>query len=177
MKWLCALTAIAVSLPAAVNPQLKQVTNVYILAMRSGMDQFLAHQLSASGIFQVVTDPQKADAILTDHLGEPFENKLKELYPPPPPPKKEKDETDKSATSKDDKKDKDKDEVAFTRPAGFVGGKGNIFLVDRKSRIVLWSIYERPKNATPQELTRTAEKVIRRLKDDLTDKKQSESQP
>jgi hypothetical protein len=45
--------------------------------------------------------------------------------------------------------------------------------VDRKSRLVLWSIYERPKNATPGELTKTAERVIKRLKDDLTDKKQS----
>ena len=29
---------------------------------------------------QVVTDPQKADAILTDHIGPAFEQKLDELY-------------------------------------------------------------------------------------------------
>ena len=71
---------------AAVNPQLKQVNTVYILAMSGGMDQFLANQITAAGVFQVVADPKNADAIITDRLGESFENKLKELYPPPVPP-------------------------------------------------------------------------------------------
>ncbi len=174
------MAAIAASLPAAVNPQLKQVTTVYILSMRSGMDQFLANQLTASGIFQVVTDPQKADAILTDHVGESFESKLKELYPPPPPPKKPEEANDDSAdkpAKKDAKKDKkdDKDDTPIARVSGAIGGKGNFFLVDRRSRSVLWSIYERPKDTTPGELSRTAERVVRHLKDDLTDKKQSGS--
>jgi len=177
MKWFCALAAIAAALPAAVNPQLKQVTTVYILSMRSGIDQFLANQLAGSGIFQVVTDPQKADAILTDHVGESFENKLKELYPPPPPPKKEEDAKDESAdkTVKKDLKKNDKDDTPIARVSGTIGGKGNFFLVDRKSRSVLWSIYERPKDSSPGELSKTAARVIRRLKDDLTDKKQSGS--
>ena len=34
------------SLPAAVNPQLKQVNSVYILGMSGGLDQFLANQLT-----------------------------------------------------------------------------------------------------------------------------------
>jgi hypothetical protein len=169
MKWFYALVAIAASLPAAVNPQLKQVTTVYILSMRSGMDQFLANQLTASGIFQVVTDPQKADAILTDRVGESFESKLKDLYPPPAPPKPDKDAKD------DKKKDKDDSDTPVARVSGAIGGKGTFFLVDRKSRTVLWSIYERPKDSSPHELSKTAEKVVRRLKDDLADKKQPSS--
>lgn len=178
MKWFYALLAIAAtSLPAAVNPQLKQVTTVYVLSMKSGIDQFLANQLTASGIFQVVTDPQKADAILTDRVGEGFENKLKELYPPPPPPKKEADAKDEDQTAgkaakKDDKKDSD---AVPPRVAGSSAGKGNFFLVDRKSRAVLWSIYERPKDSTPRELSKTAQRVIRRLKEDLTEKKEPSS--
>ena len=74
------------SLFAAVRPELKQINTVYILAMGNGVDQFLANQLTSAGVFQVVTDPKKADAILTDRVGEPFEKKLDELYPPPPPP-------------------------------------------------------------------------------------------
>lgn len=181
MKWFCAMAVIAAALPAAVNPQLKQVTTVYILGMRSGMDQFLANQLTASGIFQVVTDPQKADAILTDRLGEPFEIKLKELYPPPVPPKETKEIKDGSAgktpgsnTAGSNKDSKD-DSTGVVRAAGAIGGKGNYFLVDRKSRTVLWSIYERSKDSSPGELSKVAAKVIRRLKDDLTDKKESGS--
>jgi hypothetical protein len=169
MKWFCALVAIATALPAAVNPQLKQVTTVYILSMRSGMDQFLANQLTAAGIFQVVTDPQKADAILTDRLGESFEEKFKELYPPPAPPKPDGDAKD------DKKKAKDDSDNPLAHAPGTIGGRGNFFLVDRKSRAVLWSIYEQPKDSTPHELSRIAERVVRRLKDDLTDKKQSSS--
>jgi len=51
-------------------------------------------------------------------------------------------------------------------------GKGNLFIVDRKSRNVLWSIFEPPKDSTPGELSKTAEKVVKRLKLDLSDKKQ-----
>ena len=60
------------------------------------------------------------------------------------------------------------------RTSSFGRSKGNIFVVDRNSRIVLWSVYERPKNSTPGELTKTAAKVVKHLKDDLTEKKPAE---
>jgi type IV secretory pathway VirB10-like protein len=195
MKLFCALVLLAASVPAAVNQQLKQVNTVYILGMSGGMDQYLANRLTNMGVFQVVTDPQKADAIITDRLGEPFEAKLKELYPPPPPPpppappappapakdaKDAKDDKDsKIATTdktlKDDKDNKDKmeDSGGALRVGGFNRGRGNIFIVDRKSKNVVWSTYERPKDTTPGELSKTAEKVVKRLKDDLSDKKQA----
>jgi len=168
MKLFWALALFAASLPAVVNPDLKRVSSVYILPMSSGMDQFLANRLTTMGVFQVVTDPQKADAVITDRIGEPFQTKLDEVYPPPAPPKPVKDE--KSA--KDEKKDH-KDELsagAMTRVSSFNTGKGNFFIVDRRSRNVLWSIYERPKDSTPNELTKTAEKVVKRLKIDLGEK-------
>ena len=181
MKLFYALALLAVSVPAAVNQQLKQVNTVYILAMSGGMDQYLANRLTTMGVFQVVTDPLKADAIITDRLGEPFEAKLKDLYPPPPPPappvaaKDAKDDKDsKTVTSdKTGKDDKDKIEAGgAVRVGSFNRGRGNIFIVDRKSQNVLWSIFERPKDSTPGELSKTAERVVKRLKDDLTDKKQ-----
>ena len=80
MKLFCGLVlGAAIVTLADVNPQLKQVNTVYILAMSGGMDQFLANQITASGVFQVVTDPKKADAIITDRLGEIFETKLAEF--------------------------------------------------------------------------------------------------
>jgi len=187
MKLFCALVLLAASVPAAVNQQLKQVNTVYILGMSGGMDQYLANRLTNMGVFQVVTDPQKADAIITDRLGEPFEAKLKELYPPPPPPapppapakdaKDAKDDKDSktATTDKKEKDDKDKTEeaVAATRVGSFNHGRGNIFIVDRKSKNVVWSTYDRPKDTTPGELSKTAERVVKRLKDDLSDKKQA----
>ncbi len=181
MKLFWALALFAASLSAAVNQQLKQVTTVYILGMSGGMDQYLADRLTSMGVLQVVTDPQKADAIITDRLGEPFEAKLKELYPPPPPPvppapaKDEKADKDGKLvvvdkTTKDDK-DKIGDPGAIARVGSFNRGRGNFFIVDRKSRNVVWSTYERPKDTTPGELSKTAERVVKRLKDDLTDKK------
>ncbi len=176
MKLFWALALLAASVPAAVNQQLKQVTTVYILGMSGGMDQYLADRLTRMGVLQVVTDPQKADAIITDRLGEPFEAKLKDLYPPPAPAKDEKAGKDTKLvvvdkTTKDDK-DKIEDTPGASRVGSFNVGRGNIFIVDRKSRNVIWSTYERPKDTTPGELSKTAERVVKRLKDDLSDKKQ-----
>ena len=182
MKLFCALVLLAASVPAAVKQQLKQVNTVYILGMSGGMDQYLANRLTNMGVFQVVTDPQKADAIITDRLGEPFEAKLKELYPPPAPPAPVKDAKDAkddkdSKTAPADKKEKDdKDKTdtgGVTRVGSFNRGRGNIFIVDRKSKNVVWSTYDRPKDTTPGELSKTAERVVKRLKDDLSDKKQA----
>jgi hypothetical protein len=170
---------------ASVNPQLHEVKRVYLLSMSSSLDQFLATQLVKAGIFEVVTDPKKADAILTDRVGESFEQKLDELYPPPPAPKpaatKPADSTpdsDKSDAPKSESKLVVKgdalagvDLTGGVRPTTMGRGKGNIFIVSRGSRAVLWSVYEPPKNNTPRELTKTAERIVKHLQEDLTDKK------
>jgi len=152
------------------NPQLANVHSVYILSMTNGMDQYLANRLTSMGVFQVVADPQKADAVLTDRLGQGFEDKIKDLYPPPPAPL--------PPAKKAEEKDKDKDDKAGSAPtprtfnvspveSSWSRGRGNIFLVDRQTRSVIWSLYERPKNSTPDELSKTAAKMVDRLKRDL----------
>ncbi|MGA2877441.1 MAG: hypothetical protein ABSG13_00670 [Bryobacteraceae bacterium] len=188
MKLFCAFTLLAAAALASVNPQLHEVKRVYILAMGSGMDQYLASQLTKAGLFEVVTDPKKADAIVTDNVGEAFQKKVDDLYPaPPPPPGATKPAAD-SDTSLDvgdsnvsDAKAAKKDGLAgldfgggAPRSGSLGRGKGNFFVVDRNSRIVLWSVYERPKNSTPGELTKTAGRVVKHLKEDLTDKKPAE---
>ena len=173
MKLFCGLVlGAAVLTLAAVNPQLKQVNTVYILAMAGGMDQFLANQITASGVFQVVADPKKADALITDHLGESFETKLTELYPPPEPPPPPKPPADDDKKANDKKGGLDLGAGGAQRMNSGARGKGNLFIVDRKSRNVLWSVFEPPKDTTPGELSKTAEKVVKRLKLDLSDKKQ-----
>jgi hypothetical protein len=125
--------------------------SVYLLPMANGMDQYLANRLTASGLFQVIADPKKAEAIFTDKLGEVFEERLDTIFPP--------------AQTKKEKADKDKEtEVQPMRSSSFGRAKGTLFLVDTASRNVLWSVYQPPKNTTPAELDRTARRIVEQLK-------------
>ncbi len=116
--------------------------------MTGGLDQYLASRLVASGVFQVVADPKKADAIFTDKLGEAFETRLGELLAPAV--------TDKDAAAKEG----DRRVVVST----FGRGKGTIFLVETATRSVVWSAYEPPRSTKPSELDRIARRLVERLK-------------
>jgi len=153
-KGLLAIAAFASMAIAAVNPQLASVHTIYILPMAGGMDQFLASRLTARGVVQVVADPKHADAVLTDHIGESFETRMNDLYAPPT-------EKSKDAAS----------QAGFTAPPPPIGtfgrGRGSFFLVDRKTRSVVWSVYERPHGTRPDDLNHTATKIAGDLEGDL----------
>lgn len=158
--------------------QLKQVQTVYILPMSSGMDQYLANKLARGGLFQVVTDPKKADAIFTDQIGEGFERKLDELYPTAPPPKEEDADDDSSPSKDDSKSDAKSDSKADLSGGGMMNhgsswsrGKGTFFIVDRKSRAVIWSTYDRASNRASDTLDHKADQIVERLKRDLKETK------
>src|SRR5215831_4514427 len=76
------------------GPDPRQAKTVYLLPMGNGLDQYLADRLTREGLYTVVTDPTKADAIFTDRIGQSFEQAMKELYQPPP----EDSEADKFGT-------------------------------------------------------------------------------
>jgi hypothetical protein len=161
---------------AAMAGDLSQVRTVYILSMSSGLDLHIANRLTDGHLLQVVTDPKKADAILTDKIGPGFEDRMTELYPPPPEPKPE-------PPVKDAEKEKDAKVPASalgipdlseasnkisTRPtSSFGGGRGTIFLVSVKSRDVLWSTYAKPKDSRGEQLEKTASKICGDLKKSL----------
>jgi hypothetical protein len=183
MKWAASLLC-CINLAAA---ELGAGRTVYLLPMGHSLDQFIANRLTRMHVLQVVTDPAKADIVLTDQVGATLEDKLKDLYPPPPDP-----EAVEAAKKKEAAKEaaaKEKAEVPGALPsrpslmdetvnkadkAGSMGvsgrGRGTIFLVDVKSRQVLWSAFEKPKNSSPQELDRTAVRVVKLLKEDLSPK-------
>ena len=125
------------------------VQTVYLLPMANGLDQYVANRLAASGVFYVTTDPKKADAIFTDKLGEAFEQRLDTLLLPP--------------LEKSPKESKAEERTA-PRVSSFSRSKGTMFLVDAATRAVLWSIYEPPKNTSPGELDRTAQRIVGALK-------------
>jgi hypothetical protein len=137
------LCALSVGCVLASEPSLTQIRTVYLLPMGGGLDQFLANRLTAAGRYQVVTDPEQADAILTDRIGAEFEERMRELYPPPPPPPEE-EKTDDEKT--DDKKKKEEPSVAALmgqssggHPASSFGrSRGNVFLVDRAAKRLVW---------------------------------------
>jgi hypothetical protein len=160
MKWLTNMAlcfgmgALCALLPlSTARGEIFGVKTVYVLPMAGGLDQYLALQLSSSGILQVVTDPKKADAILTDGIGTRLEDSLTELYGAPV-------EADKSD------KDKDKSNAANSARPGMrtlSSSRGLVFLVNRTSRDVLWSTFERQKSTDPEDLRHVAKKIVERL--------------
>jgi len=181
MKWAVSLLCcLSFSLTGAAA-ELTGGRTVYLMPMGRGLDQFIANRLTRMHVLQVVTDPAKADIVFTDQVGASLEDKLKDLYPPPPAP-----EAKEAAKGKEADKGKSDTSPAEGRPsllaetvnkadqAGGMGvsgrGRGTLFLVDVKSRQVLWSAFEKPRNSSPYELDHTAERVVKRLKEDLAAK-------
>jgi hypothetical protein len=196
----------AAALAAPPNAELAQVHKVYLLPMSNGMDQYLANWLTKLGIFQVVTDPKKADAIFTDHLGEAFEGRQAELFPQPvppvaaeppapvvlPPSPGQATNTPQAQVAtpptggmqpappvppqKAEPGDLEKQGEGFqgarpVPPSSFHRAKGTLFLVDPHSRVVVWSVYEQPKNGSAAELDRTAERIVSLIQHDLAGRK------
>ena len=115
---------------------------VYLLPMSGGLDQYLAAQLTHDHVLQVVADPKLADAVLTDHLGEAFEQTMAKLHP------------------RDDEEDAPENEH---RPFHSSGSKGTLFLVDTKSRQVIWSDFEKPPvRLNAVTLSKQAVKIVKR---------------
>jgi hypothetical protein len=180
MKQLLFLLSGFAGLAAAAD--LAAVQNVYVLPMSKGFDQYLANRLSHGRVFQVVTDPKLADAVFTDRLGEGFQIQL-ETFSPSPEAEEEKQE---------EKKEEKKNDAAAAGGLGGIGAmiggqtankvsnpalnssfgraKGTVFLVHAKSRQVLWSIYEPPKNSSSKQLDHTAGDIVSRLKKDMAKK-------
>jgi hypothetical protein len=138
--------------------QLKEVKSVYFYPMPAGFEQHLANRIADGHVFQVVSDPKLADAVFTDQLSDAFLYKLDHIQTPPPP------ENKGASTSTMTSNDSAPHASSFTR------GKGTLFLVDAKSKAVLWSTYQKPKNTTPAELEKTAKKVVAHLDESINGK-------
>ncbi len=151
MKWFCLLAALVVAHAGPeVRPELKEVKRVYLLPMTYSLDQFLAIRLTKGGVLEVVTDPNLADAVLSEYVGTVLEDQLKSLYG-----EKKTEGTDSKGTA------------SFAGPmAGGTRSKGAVFLVDRKTRSVIWSDYVRPKNSQADEVNHTADKIATQLEKD-----------
>jgi hypothetical protein len=149
------MTAAFAAVAAIAATNVSGASAVYIMPMVGGLDQYLALRLTTGSVMQVVTDPLKADVVLTDRVGSGFDDRWKELYPPPPAPKS--DDKDKS---------KDKDEIfTLQRPTSqpLARSRGTIFLIDRSTRNVIWSMYALPKSTGSDDLNRIADQIAKEL--------------
>ena len=137
---------------------LKNVRSVYAWPMTKSFDQYLAQQIIAEDVFDVVVDPKLAGAILTDRIDAPFLAAVDELFPLPEKETDE-DEGDESIEAGS----------AVKRPKNRPLGRpeGTLFLVDVSSRKVLWSTYLKEYEATPNKLHRMARGVVERMKKTL----------
>jgi hypothetical protein len=157
------LLALCCSGACLCGADLAAVRSVYVLPMSQGMDQFLANRLAGEHVFQVVSDPKLADAVLTDRIGPALNATLDGIAPVANP------------AAADDKDAKKEPVVKNTldNPAlrsTFGRGKGTFFLVNAKSREVLWSTFEVPKDSAAEQLDRTASDIVNRLIHDLKKK-------
>lgn len=146
----------AALLLSAADPEARNVKTVYLLKMTAGLDQYLANELTQGSVYAVTTDPQRADALFTDSVGESFEKKFAELYPPP------------AAKADKEKKDAEsKDQPVRLGTSTWSRGQGTVFLVDRKTRNVLWSMQRTTKNTQRTAIVEQAKKITEQLKKDL----------
>lgn len=166
MKWLTnmalcfAMGALCALVPiSSAHAEIFGVKTVYLLPMAGGLDQYLALQLSSGGLLQVVTDPKKADAILTDGIGARLEDSLNDLYGA----SVNKDSVDKDKSDKNKSGNASTPDFAHPSMRPLSSSRGLVFLVNRTSRDVLWSTYELPTSTQPEELKHVAEKIVERL--------------
>lgn len=121
--------------------------NVYVLPMSGGLDQYIALELTQRQSLQVVIDPSKAELIITERIGEDFEQTLRKLY--------EDREPEEEGLAGND----------FERPTmrPLSSSRGMVFLVDRTTQQVLWSTRESPGGSEPDDLGKAAEKIVESL--------------
>lgn len=167
-RWLAPIL-ISTLLPAGLcAASLTEVKSVYLFPMSNGFDQYLADRLTRDHVFQVVTDPKIADAVITDKLGLGFQAELLNARPDlvPPPPKKVSSDKDKD---KDKDADKKEDKAEDLRPlvSSFHATQGTVFIVQAKTQQVVWSTFQRPSNHTPKEMEKTAGKIATQLQKQL----------
>ena len=117
--------------------------------------QDLAEWLTREHVMQVVADPKAADAVLTDRLGDAFEQRMNEIRPPAPAP------SSSAANKKDDVAGAGNNAGIHIFRSGIA--RGTMFLVDARTRQVLWSDYEKPRGSSDRNLNREAEKLVKKL--------------
>jgi hypothetical protein len=121
---------------------------VYILEMSNAFDQHLASRLTAGRVLWVVLDPASADAVITESVDDTFLTWMQKTYTTAP------------GTPANDPSG------AALHKSAAPGdkGRGTVFLVDPRRRVVLWSACEMRKDSSSVEADRAALRLANELK-------------
>ena len=153
------LCAPLVAVDGKLSPRFR---TVYILEMANGLDQHLSNRLTSGRVMWVVLEPTSADAVFTESLDDAFWSWLSRTYP----------RTGGAAAKTAGANGTETDLAApedrgprVDKPAGVNFKRmGMVFLVDPRTRVVLWSAWENPKNPSAVELGHSAERIANQLK-------------
>lgn len=160
--------ALLATMSFASQPELASVRKVYVLPMATGLDQYVAQQLVAQGVLEVVTDLAQADAILSDQVGPRLERQVLVLEHLAgrrrrPEGTSEAPATVESGSAGPGLLSRFEDDLG-PLTTGFGRTRGNVFLVSRTTGTVLWSTYRRLHRTTPDALHSTAREIVGQLK-------------
>jgi hypothetical protein len=162
--WTALILAVSFWSPAAETAQLQNAGRVYLWPMSNAFDQYLAQQITAEGVFEIVVDPKLAGTVMTEKIDNTFLQALDELFPPAGGASKQEKagETAKSGDSLEG-------DFRMRRPANHprAAPRGTLFLVDVASRKVIWSTYLREFDADPNQLHKQARGVVQKLKEQM----------
>ncbi len=167
MRWL-PLLLVCSTLGAA---DLSSVGPVYFWPMQSALDQYIAERATAEGLFTVTVDPAAAKSVMTDRVDSKFFEGMQEVFVEEKPADATVDATaETEAKPEPTMKGPIGGSVetglelkrAANRPQGTP--KGTVFLVDVKSRQVLWSTYLGDFQRRPEKLHKEATQVVERIR-------------
>jgi hypothetical protein len=147
---------------AAAPPQLPAAGKLYIWPMTHAFDQYLAEQITADGVFEVVVDPKLANTIMTEKIDSTFLAAMDEFFPRPAS-NTESEKAAANAKNDDSVEGGERDRRPTNHPRG--QARGTLFLVDVASRKVVWSTYLKEFNPSPNKLHSQAGNVVAKLRE------------
>lgn len=129
--------------------------------MNGALDQYVAEQVTSEGLFPVTVDPAQAKTVMTDHIDAKFFDGMNEVFAAPEPPAAEDAAAAESGSIEAG--------LTLRRPANRPRGNphGTVFLVDVRTRQVLWSAYIGEYDRRPKRLHREAKQVVDELRKGL----------
>lgn len=162
--WAVLILTTSIRLYAAEASQLQNIGKVYLWPMSNAFDQYLAQQITAEGVFEIVVDPKLAGTVMTEKIDNTFLQALDELFPPGEGASKKEKAEEKAKGG-----DSLEGDFRMRRPGNHpkAAPRGTLFLVDVASRKVIWSTYLKEFAADPNELHKQARAVAEKLKDQV----------
>ena len=144
-----ALALLAVPLGQA---QLRDAQPVYFWPMQHAFDQYLAEAVNGADALSVTFDPKMASSIMTERIDATFLQAIEEIFP-----------SEEAKTEEKDDSIEGDFEVSRSKNRPQARPRGTLFLVDVKTRRVIWSTYLGELDPEPKALHKEALRVVEEI--------------